>query len=157
MNKYYYYIILANLIILLASCTSTKSVLKDYEDQAIVYSNTNNEYTKTIDFSFESDDENLLCLGFLDKFKEDVVVYLNDELVLTFNRNGSKSYKELSHAEVFKFISLENPNKENIITIGLVHTKKKMHFTIGNDERFFLLSRYNELWFVTEWNNDNGS
>ena len=150
MNKYF---ILISLNIFLSNCSTTKSVLENYENQTIIYSNASNDDTKTIDFSFKSDDENLVCLGFLDNFKEDIVVYLNDKLVLKFHRNEFDSYKKLSHEEIFKFINLNDPDKENLITIGLVQPKKKMQFIINKDKRFFLISRFNETWFVTALDN----
>lgn len=152
MNRFYRYIILSIFFIVLTGCTTAKSVLESYEDQTVIYSNANNDVSKTINFSFESDDENLLCLGFLDKFKEDIVVYVNDKLMMTFHRNEGESYKKLSNEEIFKFIYLNNPN-ENKITIGLIQTKKKINFIIDRNKRFFLISHYNQTWFVTAWDN----
>ena len=48
-------------------------------------------------FSYKSDDPNLICLAFLNKSQDSIVVFNNKHKVLRFRRNDSLSYKKMKN------------------------------------------------------------
>lgn len=99
--------------------------------------------------SCKSDDPNIICFAFLNKFQDSIIVLRNDEKVLNFRRNDTLNYKEMDHNEIFKTFMLDSVNESNKIDILLLNEKRKISFHLKKNKSFYLISRYNNYWYVT--------
>jgi hypothetical protein len=98
------------------------------------------------DLAFHTNNDQLICLAFLDKFNDSIIIYLNKKKMLTFIRKDTLSYKNLEHSEIFKII--KKNKKKNAITVFLENQKKSISFNLLNDKKLYLISHYGNTWFL---------
>lgn len=130
-------------------CKSADLSIKDFKEEKIIITQGHNMNERNGVITFDSNNERLVCLGFLDKFNDTIIGYLNNKQFTKFYRSDSLTYKKLSHAEVFKFI--EQKNTKNKVTILLKNEKKKICFNLVNQKKLYLISHYENSWYLTIW------
>lgn len=145
----FYKILLCLSSSILIGCSSIEKGMANFKEDNIIMSSAKGE-----SFSYKSDNPNLICFAFLNKFQDSIVVYNNRHDVLHFRRNDSLSYKEMRHEEIFKTFSLDTKDSINKIQIFLVNEKSKVSFNLSKNKSLYLISRYNNSWYVTIWDND---
>ncbi|PJJ11146.1 hypothetical protein CLU83_4642 [Flavobacterium sp. 1] len=131
-------------------CGSSNKLLNTFREEKVIISYGKDSSTKNPSFTFNSNDKKLICIGFLDKFNDTIITYLNEKKKITFYRKDSLSYKNLKHEEIFKFVKT-NKKKNNRVTIFLKRNKKKISFNLINNKKLYLVSHYGDTWYLTIW------
>ncbi|WP_445711811.1 hypothetical protein [Flavobacterium sp.] len=146
MTKRSVYILIS---IVFVSCNvHLKEQYLNFQEERVIISKTSGK-----DFSFKSENENLICLAFLNEFKDSIVVLKNKKKILDFYRNDTISYMKMDHSEIFKTLELNNKGSVNEIQIFLLKEKVKIKFNLIESESLYLISRYNRSWYITMWEN----
>jgi len=140
------YIIVLSCVISFIRCGSYEKSLLSFAEEKIVISYGTNSNKK---FRFSSSDNKVICIGFLDRFNDTIVTLLNKKEKIIFNRKDSISYKKLKDEDVFKFILIKK--NHNRITVLLKNSKKKTSFDIVKNKKMYLLSHFDDVWFLTIW------
>ena len=81
------------LLFFLIKCGSSNKLLNAFEEEKIIISYGKDDSTKNPSFTFKSNDKKIICIGFLDKFNDTIIIYLNKKKKITFCRKDSISYK----------------------------------------------------------------
>jgi hypothetical protein len=102
-------------------------------------------------FSFNSENKNLICLAFLNDFQDSIVVFYDKKRVLNFMRNDTINYKDMPHEEIFKTLDVSRKRRQSKIEIYLLKEKTKVSFDLVKGESLYLISRYNQKWYLTLW------
>ena len=136
------------LLCFLIKCGSGNKLLNAFEEEKIIISFGNDTSTKNPSFAFKSNDKKIICIGFLDKFNDTIITYLNKKKKIKFYRKDSLSFKNLKHEEVFKFVKTDK-KENNRITILLKKSQKKISFNLVNNKKLYLVSHYGDTWFLT--------
>lgn len=152
MNKQKYFI-LALVMAFVVGCKSKVAFAEEYKSENVVISYgaaTQNSQNSTPSFSFNSENKNLVCLGFLDEFNDSLKVFFNQKEKATFLRSDSISYKSLTHQEVYKVMERSKSDVDEI-TILMKKNRSKVSFQLVKDKRLYLISHFGNTWFVSIW------
>ncbi|HLA54505.1 MAG TPA: hypothetical protein VK623_00255 [Flavobacterium sp.] len=149
MNRYFnFLVIFITIALLLVNCTVRKS-LQNYDEEKIIISFGQNT-DKRPDFNFNSNDDKLICIGFLDKFNDTIITYLNNKPTNRFYRTGNLTYKDLKNDEIFKIIPTEI-KENNKISIFLKNEEKRISFDLVKGKKLYLISHYGTTWYLSIW------
>ncbi|MCA6421551.1 MAG: hypothetical protein IM568_01890 [Flavobacterium sp.] len=145
-------IILFNVFfILIVGCNPLKKNEFDFfKENSLVISNGQGN-----SFSFNSENKNLICLAFLNNFQDSIVVFCDKKRVLNFIRNDTINYMNMKHEEIFKTVDVSRKRSQSKIEIYLLKEKSKVSFDLVKGESLYLISRYNQKWYLTLWAQKN--
>ncbi|QOG01405.1 hypothetical protein [Flavobacterium sp. MDT1-60] len=139
------------LVILTGGCATT-NVLPAFKEEQKIVNYADSLSTIWITKSSKSRDINLV---FLKQFKDSIDIYLNNDKVKSFYKNdfhydeNGKEYiihDESPNVEA-KTIFLKKKSKNQII-IALKNKNKKVSFVINKLYDVYLVSHYNDSWFL---------
>lgn len=135
--------------IVIISCKLTDIYFNGYSEDEVVVSYVHNDDSYPIKYSFESDDTNLICLGFRKQFNDTIEVFINNEREILFYKNDSITNVYDSYDQpLFKYVRLKKL-KNYPVRISLKQNKRMIEFKLDKKYKLYIISRADDVWYVT--------
>jgi hypothetical protein len=128
-----------------------KNYISDYHQKQVQYLDSINGYS----FTRSTRKINYVNLIFLKQFKDTIEIYLNSKKVDEFFKNdyhydeNGEEYTLQDEAPNTEIKSVLLKGKKNVVTIVLKPSNKRVSFESKQGYDNFLLSFYNENWYIT--------